>query len=209
MRKLEQFFQVLQQTFGIVAGVILSEIIFKKVDQSLSVDLKIKDGDQMKIGDIGLVVEGNAQVKEFRYLSGTGSDQTVQWDFFCTTGRKSGYWTKIDVPSCWEQQGFGGYNYGRDYKTYGKNFRFNEEKVMYKYSFTIPADWKGKEVFLVFEGSMTDTEVKINGRSAGALHQGAFYRFRYNITDKLLMGKPNLLEVTVSKMSSEPSVNNA
>ncbi|MDO9374303.1 MAG: glycoside hydrolase family 2 TIM barrel-domain containing protein [Ferruginibacter sp.] len=156
-----------------------------------------------------LVTKANAQSKEVRFLSGTGSDQTVQWDFFCTGGRKSGYWTKIGVPSCWEQQGFGGYNYGRDYKTYGKNFRFNDEKGMYKHQFIIPAGWKGKEVFLVFEGSMTETEVKINGKSAGTLHQGAFYRFKYNITDKLLAGKSNLLEVTVSKMSSEPTVNNA
>jgi hypothetical protein len=151
----------------------------------------------------------SAQTKQVQYLSGTGSDHTVAWDFFCTGGRQSGYWTKIQVPSCWELQGFGSYNYGRDYKTNGKNFRFNDESGMYKHSFTIPAGWKGKEVFIVFEGSMTDTEVKINGKVAGAVHQGAFYRFKYNITDKLIAGKTNLLEVQVSKMSSDASVNNA
>src|SRR5690606_12826462 len=69
--------------------------------------------------------------------------------------------------------------------------------------------WKGKEIFIVFEGSMTDTEVKINGKPAGEIHQGSFYRFKYNITDKLLFDKPNQLEVTVSKMSADNSVNNA
>jgi len=150
-----------------------------------------------------------AQTKQVQYLSGTGSDQTVAWDFFCTGGRQSGYWTKIQVPSCWEQQGFGNYNYGRDYKTNGKNFRFYDEKGMYQYHFSVPVSWKDKEVFIVFEGSMTDTEIKINGRSAGATHQGAFYRFKYNITDKLQFGKQNLLEATVSKMSDDASVNNA
>jgi hypothetical protein len=150
-----------------------------------------------------------AQTKEIRYLSGTDSKNTVDWDFFCTGGRNSGAWTKIQVPSHWEQQGFGSYNYGRDYKTYGKNFRFADEKGMYKYSFNVPASWKGKEVFIVFDGSMTDTEVKINGKLAGAVHQGAFYRFKYNITDKLVYGKSNLLEATVSKMSADASVNNA
>lgn len=150
-----------------------------------------------------------SQTKEIKYLSGTGNNNTVAWDFFCTGGRNSGVWTKIQVPSQWEQQGFGAYNYGRDYKTYGKNFRFADEKGMYKYSFDVPASWKGKEVFIVFDGSMTDTEVKINGKSAGAVHQGAFYRFKYNITDKLVFGKPNLLEATVSKMSADASVNNA
>jgi hypothetical protein len=150
-----------------------------------------------------------SQRKEIRYLSGTDNKHTVQWDFFCTGGRNSGYWTKIQVPSQWEQQGFGSYNYGRDYKTYGKNFRFADEKGLYRYSFNVPAAWKSKKVFIVFEGSMTDTDAKINGKSVGKIHQGAFYRFKYDITDKLNYGKSNLLEATVSKMSADPSVNNA
>lgn len=150
-----------------------------------------------------------AQQKQVQYLSGTGNNNTVTWDFYCTGGRNSNYWTRIQVPSCWEQQGFGTYNYGRDYKTYGKNFRFADERGLYKYSFNVPASWKGKEVFIVFEGSMTDTDVKINGKPAGSTHRGSFYRFKYNITDKLNYGSKNLLEAEVSKMSSDVSVNNA
>src|ERR1044072_7355157 len=56
---------------------------------------------------------------------------------------------------------------------------------------------------------MTDTEVWINGRSAGPVHQGSFYRFKYDITPLLKFDGPNLLEVTVSKESSNASVNNA
>lgn len=36
---------------------------------------------------------------------------------------------------------------------------------------------------------MTDTEVKVNGRKVGSKHQGAFYRFSYNVTDFLKYGK--------------------
>ncbi|MDB5268909.1 MAG: glycoside hydrolase [Hymenobacter sp.] len=147
--------------------------------------------------------------RQIQYLSGRDNHPTVRWDFYCTGGRKSGFWTTIAVPSCWEQQGFGLYNYGRDYKTYGKNFRFADEQGLYKHSFTVPANWRGRRVEIVFEGSMTDTEVKVNGQVAGAIHQGAFYRFKYDITDKLKFGEANLLEVKVSKMSAEPSVNNA
>src|ERR1041385_278167 len=88
-----------------------------------------------------------AQQKQVQYLSGTDNKHTVAWDFFCTGGRNSGYWTKIAVPSHWEQQGFGNYNYGRDYKTYGRNFRFADEKGLYKYSFMVPPAWKNKKVF--------------------------------------------------------------
>ncbi|HTN19971.1 MAG TPA: glycoside hydrolase family 2 TIM barrel-domain containing protein [Pelobium sp.] len=152
----------------------------------------------------------NAQsVKLVQYLSGKDNENTVAWDFWCTGGRNAGKWTKINVPGHWEQQGFGEYNYGRDYVTYGKNFRFADEKGLYKYKFSVPNDWRDKTVKIVFEGSMTDTEVKINGKSAGAIHQGAFYLFKYDISDKLNFGKENLLEVTVSKMSADKSVNNA
>ncbi|BBE20477.1 beta-galactosidase [Aquipluma nitroreducens] len=147
--------------------------------------------------------------KQTLFLTGTDNTHTKTWEFFCTSGRNSGVWSKIEVPSHWEQQGFGEYDYGRDYRTYGKKFKFANEKGMYKYTFQVPADWKNRKVFIVFEGSMTDTEVKINGQLAGAIHQGAFYQFRYDITDKLKFGQFNLLEATVSKMSSDHSVNNA
>jgi hypothetical protein len=151
-----------------------------------------------------------APTRQVQYLSGRDNQHTKTWDFYCTGGRRSGAWTTIQVPSCWEQQGFGSYNYGRDYKTYGKNFRFADEQGRYKHEFRTPADWQQRRVFIVFEGSMTDTEVKVNGQPAGPTHQGAFYEFRYDITDKLKpAGQPNLLEVTVSKMSADASVNNA
>jgi len=149
------------------------------------------------------------QQKQIQYLSGTDAAHTIQWDFFCTAGRNSGEWKKIQVPSCWEQQGFGNYNYGRDYKTNGKNARFYDEQGMYKYHFKVPASWKGKIINIVFDGSMTDTEVKVNGKLAGEIHRGAFYRFKYDISALLFFDKANTLEVTVSKMSSDASVNNA
>ena len=146
--------------------------------------------------------------KETLFLSGTDNENTVSWDFYCTSGRKSDVWSKIEVPSHWEQQGFGEYDYGRDYRTYGKKFKFADETGIYKHNFAIPDKWKGKEVFIVFDGSMTDTEVKVNGQLAGPIHQGAFYQFRYNITDKLRPGE-NQLEVTVHKNSANASVNRA
>ena len=111
----------------------------------------------------GVVSFASPTQKLVQYLSGTDNTHTKTWDFFCTSGRNSGKWSKIEVPSHWEQQGFGEYDYGRDYRTYGKKFKFSDEKGMYKHSFQVPAAWKGREIFIVFEGSMTDTEVKING----------------------------------------------
>lgn len=141
------------------------------------------------------------------YLSGRGCDDMVQWDFQCTAGRNAGKWSKIGVPSCWELQGFGTYQYGISF--YGKAFPegIADEKGMYKYEFEVPEEFRGQQVNLVFEASMTDTEVKLNGRKLGSKHQGAFYRFSFLATDFLKYGKKNLLEVTVSKESENASVN--
>ncbi len=147
---------------------------------------------------VNLLVAGTET--EIQYLSGTDKDHTVNWEFFCTGGRQSGQWTTIPVPSCWELQGFGVYNYGHDRNP-------GDEKGLYRYTFAVPAAWKDKQVEIVFEGSMTDTEVKINGKLAGPMHQGAFYRFKYNITALVKFGQKNLLEVTVSKRSANESVN--
>ena len=151
------------------------------------------------------VTANNSSRTQIRYLSGTGEDDSVLWDFYCTAGRRSGFWSKIAVPSCWEQQGFGAYNYGGD----GRSGAVPSEQGKYRTRFVVPASWKGRVIRLVFDGSMTDSEVWVNGKSAGPVHQGSFYRFKYDITQLVNPGKTNLLEVTVSKVSSNDSVNRA
>jgi beta-galactosidase/beta-glucuronidase len=141
------------------------------------------------------------------YLSGTDAANTVDWEFFCTDGRNSGVWSTIPVPSNWELQGFGTYNYGHDWRN--ESIKLGKETGMYRHAFDIPAEWRGQVVHIVFEGSMTDTRVKVNGRSAGPVHQGAFYRFSYDITRLLRYGRTNLLEVEVDKHSADASVNRA
>ncbi|MDE6380616.1 MAG: beta-galactosidase [Muribaculaceae bacterium] len=140
------------------------------------------------------------------YLSGTGAGNTRTWDFYCSEGMNSGKWSKIEVPSQWEQQGFGGYTYGRFYLD--KDAKPNDETGLYRYYFAVPREWKGKTVRIVFEGAMTDTDVKVNGKSAGKTHQGGFTEFSYDVTKLLKYGaEDNTLEVSVSKESSNASVN--
>ena len=146
----------------------------------------------------------SAQESEKIFLSGTGSDDTRTWKFFCTGGMNAGKWSKIEVPSCWELQGFGKYDYG-----FAKDSVRGKEKGIYQHDFMVPNTWKGKKIDLVFEGVMTDALVKINGKSAGAVHQGAFYAFHYDVSALVKYGKMNALEVEVSKHSENSSVNAA
>ena len=144
-----------------------------------------------------------------QYLSGRGCDDMVEWDFKCTDGRNGGQWTKIGVPSCWELQGFGTYQYGMRF--YGKATPegIADEQGLYRYEFQLPQEWAGRQILLTFEAVMTDANVTINGRKAGrGLHQGGFTRFQFDVSDRVFFGKKtNRLEVTVKKESDSPQVN--
>jgi hypothetical protein len=142
------------------------------------------------------------------YLSGTDVDHQRQWDFFITEGRRSGQWDSIGVPSNWELEGFGTYNYGHDWRDRPETL--GKEVGKYRHDFFVPREWRGERIVrLVFEGAMTDTEVRINGRPAGPPHRGGFYRFGYDITDLVEYGMDNTLEVDVAKHSANASVNAA
>jgi hypothetical protein len=138
-------------------------------------------------------------------LSGHGKDDPVRWDFICNGGMNADKWSTIGVPSNWELQGFGVYEYGRPVPKDG----WSKVQGKYKRTFTPPAGWSDLKIFVVFEGVMTDTQVFINGTSAGPMHQGGYYQFRYDISKLLKFGQENLLEVTVDDESANASINSA
>ena len=106
-----------------------------------------------------------AQETQRQYLSGKGIDDAVPWEFFCSAGHKSGQWSTLPVPSCWDAEGFGQLAYGR----LPKGQEHPTEQGKYRHRFKVPADWSGQTILLVFEGSMTDTQAFINGQSAGPM----------------------------------------
>ena len=154
-----------------------------------------------------LNMQAQAPHPERIYLSGTGTDYTRTWEFYCSKGQNSGKWKSIEVPSCWELQGFGEYTYGRYYTI--KGAKPSDETGIYRYRFLTPDCGKNDRIKLFFDGVMTDAEVWVNGKSAGPIHQGAFYRFSYDITSLLKAEGENLLEVKVTKQSANKSVNAA
>lgn len=146
-----------------------------------------------------------ADPTQIQYLSGTDKDHRVDWDFQVNGGRNAGVWKKIPVPSNWEMEGFGSYRYSNDWQ----KDPAPDSTGIYRYQFNVPAEWRGKQMEIVFGGAMTDTLVKINGQPAGAVHQGGFYEFRYDVTRLLKPGESNQLEVTVQRYSANASVNRA
>ncbi|MUH37404.1 glycoside hydrolase family 2 protein [Zobellia amurskyensis] len=141
------------------------------------------------------------------WLSGQDEATAVNWNFMISGGRNSGYWTQIPVPANWEFHGFGNYTYG-----YGGDFdkmNKNPEIGFYKQKFNIEdSDRVNTHIRLVFEGAMTDTQVKLNGKIVGKIHQGGYTKFSYDVTEFLQTGI-NVIEVTVHKNSNNASIQNS
>jgi beta-galactosidase len=60
----------------------------------------------------------------------------------------------------------------------------------------VPAEWKGKNLFIHFEGANQETDVFVNGRKAGN-HKGGYTAFNFEISALVNYGQQNLITVKV------------
>jgi len=151
----------------------------------------------------------NDREKSGRYLSLNGD-----WDF--TFALKPGDepkdfykskvtgWKKIPVPSNWEMQGYD----KPIYKSAVYPFRpVNPPFVpkdyngvgCYQRSFTLPADWKNKNISLHFGGVSSAYKVWINGKFVGYA-EDSFLSSEFNITP-YLKARENIISVWVIRWS--------
>lgn len=116
------------------------------------------------------------------YLSLNG-----KWKFFWTKDsdtRPTGFqvpgyddrnWADMPVPGMWELNGFGDPTYVNVSYPWENQFRSNPPEVpvennhtgTYRRSFTIPADWKGKDVIAHFGSVTSNIYLWVNGRFVG------------------------------------------
>ena len=115
----------------------------------------------------------------------TGADSAFFLTHFDT--RK---WADIKVPGHWELQGFSKPYYGK-VETDGIG--------LYRRNFDVPASWKGKPVFIAFDGVLFGYTVWVNGRFAGEF-ASAFNRHTFDITQLVTPGKTNVIAVRVNKL---------
>ena len=162
----------------------------------------------MLLGFLLAALAAGANVETERvYLSGRGCEDAVPWSFEINRGPHAGEKTTIPVPSCWETQGFGRFQYGQYVRGLGKkweNVDAFDGTAVYRHAFPAPASAEGRHVDLCFEAVFTDCDVELNGERLGS-HQGGFYPFRFDVTGKLKA--VNELVVTVRDESSDKTVN--
>jgi beta-galactosidase len=113
-------------------------------------------------------------------------------------------WDILNVPCNWEMQGYG----DPVFRNVSQPFRSNPPFIPHDYNpvgsyrktFTLPAGWKAKEIFLRIEAATSASFVWVNGKEVG-FNEGANEPAEYNISPYLKAGK-NLIAVNVYKYSA-------
>ncbi|TXF88045.1 DUF4981 domain-containing protein [Neolewinella aurantiaca] len=111
-------------------------------------------------------------------------------------------WGNIAVPGNWETQGHGQPIYTNIAYPFKKNPPFisrTNPVGFYQRSFTVPADWSGRDVILHFGGVSSAFSLWINGREAG-YSQGSRLPAEFDITS-LLQAGDNTLTLKVYRWS--------
>ena len=122
---------------------------------------------------------------------------------FYSNNYNDSQWADIVVPSNWEMQGFG----DPLFRNISTPFHPDPPHVpreynptgSYRRTFSIPALWNGKEVFLRLEKTASASFIWINGHEVG-YNEGAQEPAEYRITDYIRPGK-NTIAVNVIKYS--------
>ena len=82
-------------------------------------------------------------------------------------------WKEIPVPSCWEREGYGYPYHGtasnqfRDQKFKVPNVPEDNPVGSYRTNFTLPKDWKGRNVIIHFDGVSSAFYIWVNGKFVG------------------------------------------
>jgi len=111
-------------------------------------------------------------------------------------------WSRIDVPHTWNAQD--GQDGVKNRNAVPAGLRGDYARGTGWYRRTLRSDpaWRGRRVYLQFDGANRRTDVFLNGRSVGT-HLGGHARFRFDVTDLLRPDADNLLAVRVNNEDNE------
>ena len=121
-------------------------------------------------------------------------------DDFWSDGADVSAWDNIEVPSCWEMKGYDLPLYVNVEYAFLNNPPYIKNKVpgvgdnpvgSYRRTFTLPAGWDAKNVFLHFDGLYSAAFVWVNGEYVGYT-QGGNNDHEFDLSDYVRTGENNI-----------------
>lgn len=163
----------------------------------------------------------------FQSLNGTwkfhwSADPSKAVSDFYADGFDTSSWDNIDVPSCWQVYGVHNnkswdkplyintrypFTYTSDYSVMASrpdNYTYNNSMKnpvgQYRRTFTVPADWNGRDVFVRFNGAGHGYYVWVNGKFVGYA-EDSYLPSEFKITDLVRSGE-NTISVQIYRFTS-------
>ena len=128
---------------------------------------------------------GYAQGREVINLNKNWEFKKGEKDYDNSIGFISREWKEVEVP----------HSYNKEDMQLGKNFYTGD--AFYRKKLHVSKEWKGKRLFLRFEGVGSVASLYVNGRFIGE-HKGSYSAFAFEITHSVDYGKDNNIEVKVN-----------
>lgn len=94
-------------------------------------------------------------------------------------------WSQVNLPHTWN-----------DADAFDDQPGYYRGAGWYAKTWNLPAEWKGKQLFLHFEGVNQEAVLYINGKKIGS-HKGGYTAFNFDVTDLVWYDKENLVTVKV------------
>jgi beta-galactosidase len=174
----------------------------------------------MPYANLQQALAGNRHASTYsQSLNGTWKFNWVDWpqkrpvDFYKTDYDVSG-WKEINVPSNWQVEGYGTPNYSNIRYIFKKDFprvmstppetftTYKERNPVgsYRRDFTVPANWKGRKLFITFDGVDAGFFLWVNGKKVG-YSVNSRNAAEFDITTFVKPGK-NILAVEVYRFTT-------
>jgi beta-galactosidase len=125
------------------------------------------------------------------------------WSFYKGDARAAAApveWRTVNLPHDWSIEG----PYDQNAITLRGGGYLPAGIGTYSKEFTLPAEYRGKRLFIDFDGVMANSEVWINEEPLGRRPYG-FSSFQYELTDKLAFDKPNRITVRAENTAQPAS----
>ena len=110
---------------------------------------------------------------------------------FEQTGYDDQFWQGVHIPHTWNAK-----------DAFDEERGYYQGIGCYRKLFNVADSWKGRQIYIYFEGANHTTDVYINGKLAGK-HIGGYTAFAFNITNLVQYGAPNVLAVRVNNAQTE------
>lgn len=104
-------------------------------------------------------------------------------------------WEQVSLPHSWNRTDmYDNRNFNDGLDIYTNYWRGDG---WYRKTFVPPSEAKGKKLWIEFEAANQTATVYLNGKLVGN-HIGGYLTFKFDITDKVIYGKPNVIAVKVN-----------